>query len=182
MVVTAFSAWSATHAVEADPAGPGPGALAHEIMSSPVITVAPATSLRAVADVLIGNRISAAPIVNAGGRLIGIVSKADLLASRMVTGSAGPAARAARGGAGVVRRRAARTAAELMSSPVLCIHPSTPVAQVARIMRDRGYKRLPVLAHGRLVGIVSRGDVLRAVTLEGQRRRRRAVASPAAGP
>jgi CBS domain-containing protein len=104
--------------------------------------------------------VSAFPVIDDEGRVIGVVSEADLLAKEadLATGQ-GPLAGALR--FGDQEKAAGVTAAELMTSPPLTVGPDTPLAEAARIMRDHRVKRLPVInATGRLIGIVSRGDVL----------------------
>src|SRR6516165_12135237 len=109
-------------------------------------------------------RVSALPVVDDAGRVVGVVSEADLL-NKEADLAAGPGPLAS-----VLRFRdhekaAGATAAELMTSPPVTVGPDTPLAEAARLMRDRRVKRLPVTnATGHLVGIVSRVDVLSVFT------------------
>ena len=109
-------------------------------------------------------RVSALPVVDDAGRVVGVVSEADLL-NKEADLAAGPGPLAS-----VLRFRdhekaAGVTAAQLMTSPPVTVGPDTPLAEAARLMRDRRVKRLPVIsASGHLIGILSRADVLRVFT------------------
>ncbi|GIH71790.1 CBS domain-containing protein [Sphaerimonospora thailandensis] len=113
-----------------------------EIMTAPVVTVAEDTPVPAVAALLRSRRISAVPVVDAGGAVVGLVSDYDLLA------------------------RQGATAAEVMTSAVICVTEDTDVDEVRHLLVDRRIRRVPVLAGGRLVGIVSRSDVVVLLTTE----------------
>jgi CBS domain-containing protein len=104
--------------------------------------------------------ISAFPVVDDDGRVVGVVSQADMLDKEAdLATSRGPLARVLR--FGEHEKAAGVTAAELMTSPPVTAGPDTPLAEAARLMRDHRVKRLPVInAAGRLIGVVSRGDVL----------------------
>jgi CBS-domain-containing membrane protein len=130
-----------------------------------VTTVAPETSLKDVAAILSKRGISGLPVVDEGGRVVGVVSEADILMKEKA-----PEQR--RGGIigwflepqdpEEVAKLGARTAAEAMTSPVVTIEPESSVAKAAALMVDRGVNRLPVVADGELVGIVTRADLVRA--------------------
>jgi len=119
-----------------------------------VISVRPETLFKEIAGLLEGHRISAVPVLDDDLRVIGIVSEADLLAREDVLEEL--KARA------VGEKAVADTAAELMTSPAVTISAGDDVVLATRIMQARKVKRLPVTdPQGRLVGIVSRRDVLR---------------------
>jgi CBS domain-containing protein len=104
------------------------------------------------------HHVSALPVVDPDGGVIGVVSEADLL---LRTEAEDPVGWTHEGR----ERRSkahAQTAEGLMSSPAFSVEPDTPLAAAARLMRKRNVKRLPVVADGRLVGIVSRADVLKS--------------------
>jgi CBS domain-containing protein len=124
-----------------------------DIMTSPVVTVTPDTSLKEVAALLVERQINAVPVVDAGGRLCGIVSEADLLALEAAPGGAG-----ARGG----RVGPPHTAGEVMSRSVYTLTEGTDAA-AARMMLRHNLKSVPVVAGDRVVGIVARRDLLRLV-------------------
>ena len=131
-----------------------------DVMTRDVITVTPETAFKQLEQLMAEHRISAVPVVDAAGVTVGVVSEADLLLRTEADGGAG-------GGWSPGSRERdskahAQTAGGLMSSPALSVEPSTLLAAAARLMRKGNVKRLPVVDAGRLVGIVSRADVLKA--------------------
>ncbi|WP_328912219.1 MULTISPECIES: CBS domain-containing protein [unclassified Streptomyces] len=121
-----------------------------DLMTSSVVRVPADAPFKAVVKLLSEHDITAVPVVDDGDRPVGVVSEADLL--RRQSGRPDPAGRA----------RSATSAAGLMSSPAVVARPEWTVVQAARVMDTRGIKRLPVVDEtGRLVGIVSRADLLR---------------------
>lgn len=136
-----------------------------DVMTAEPIGVDPETPLREVAVILSERRISGVPVVE-GDRCIGVVSEADLLPKQA---GHGPSTRSPIAWLlgephtpDEVRRRAATTARQAMSAPPITIGPEAPVREAAALMVDRGVNRLPVVAGGRLVGIVTRADLVRA--------------------
>ena len=141
---------------------------ASDIMTSPVITVNPQTRVRHIAALLLRHGISALPVVERG-KLVGIVSEADLLHRHEL----GTEARA-RGSwwlrllsadhsiEDYVKSHATR-ARDIMTAKVVCVSPDTPLAQIARRLEKNGVRRVPVLQGGRLVGIVSRSNLVQAL-------------------
>jgi len=134
-----------------------------DVMSTLPISVSETTSFQEIAVRLRECRVSAFPVLDADGTVIGVVSEADLLVKEAVLGEpggvpgllAGLLHRAARTKAGAV------TAADLMTSPAVTIGPDDTVEHAAKLMYDRKVKRLPVVDQGgRLVGIISRTDIL----------------------
>jgi len=132
-----------------------------DVMSTDVVTVGKATSYKEVARLMTEHKVNALPVVTKSGHLVGVVSEADVLRKeerrfrRLTSGLSGSARR--------TRTKAeARTAAELMTSPVITTHPDASLASAARLMNDHHIRRLPVLdASGTLIGMVSRRDLLR---------------------
>lgn len=141
---------------------------ARDVMTSPVITVGPDTSVRRIAALLLEHRVSALPVL-AKGRLVGIVSEADLL-RRHEIGTDGIAQ-----GSWWLRlfshdtsledyiKSHARRARDVMTREVVTVAPDTPLAAVADLLHRRGVKRVPVVEHGQLVGILSRSNLVRAL-------------------
>lgn len=141
---------------------------AAEIMTAPVITIAPEATIADAAELLLAHRISGAPVVDAAGKLVGIVSEGDLL--RRVE-------------AGTERRRSwwleiftrsdtlaaeyvkahGRRVSDIMTRWVVTAAEDTPLAEIADLLERHGIKRLPVVRDGAVVGIVSRANVLQAV-------------------
>jgi CBS domain-containing protein len=135
-----------------------------DVMTADVATVAPGATLKEVAAILAERRISGLPVVDDAGRVLGVVSEADI-----VQKEAAQQPRAS----GLLRwldtdrgefraKLAARTAGEAMTSPALTIEADRVVAEAAALMVERGVKRLPVVAGGKLAGIVTRADLVRA--------------------
>jgi CBS domain-containing protein len=131
-----------------------------DVMTTDVVTVGKAASYKEVARIMAGRKVNAVPVLTGNGRVAGIVSEADVL--RKEERDFG------RLGTGLPRRtrreRAqanARTVTELMSTPVITIHPDAPVGAAARLMNGHRIRRLPVVgSSGKLIGIVSRRDLL----------------------
>jgi len=141
-----------------------------DIMTTNVVTVRADASFKEIAVRLREHRVSAFPVLDKDGTVIGVVSEADLLLkeaqplSEEEALSEEDALEGAR--PGILRQRAqekarALTAADLMSRPAVTVGVEDSVEHAARLMYARGVKRVPVTdAAGRLVGIVSRADVL----------------------
>jgi CBS-domain-containing membrane protein len=134
-----------------------------DVMSRLPVWVSETASFREIAAKLRECRVSAFPVLDAHGKVIGVVSEADLMVKEAVLGEPGGVAgflagllhHGARAKAGGV------TAADLMTSPAVTIGPDDTVEHAAKLMYDRKVKRLPVIAQdGRLVGIISRTDIL----------------------
>ena len=144
---------------------------AADVMVSTVITVPPEASVQDVANVLMTNRISAVPVVTAGGDLVGIISEGDLI-RRVETDTdhrrswwielllgRGPLA------AEYVKSHS-RKVSDLMSRDVITARPETPLRDVAGLLEKNGIKRVPIIADGKLVGIVSRANLVQALAVQ----------------
>ncbi|AGL16930.1 CBS domain-containing protein [Actinoplanes sp. N902-109] len=134
-----------------------------DVMTRDVVAVREDTPYREVVDLLISRRVSAVPVVTRFDRVVGLVSASDLLDKVQAGGAdrapgilAGPRRRAR------YAKAVARTAGDVMSSPVHTTLPSLSIAEAARRMRQHRVKRLPVEDElGRLIGIVTRSDLLK---------------------
>jgi CBS domain-containing protein len=147
---------------------------ADEIMTSPVVTVTPDTPASRIAKLLLENHVSAVPVVDASGAPIGIVSEGDLLRRD----DSGRAARRAwwlemlAEGEPLSQEYLAQlrtkdqSAKEIMSAPVVTVTEATDLAELAHLFSSYRIKRVPVLRDGRVVGIVSRVDLLRSFDKE----------------
>ena len=134
-----------------------------DVMTRKVVAVHTGASFKEIAATLRERRVSAFPVVDDDGRVIGVVSEADLIAKEALEGGyeshPGPLS-------GLLHRRdlekaRGATAGELMSRPPVTVQPDDLVSHAAQLMHDRRVKRLPVVsADGKLVGIISRTDVL----------------------
>jgi CBS domain-containing protein len=132
-------------------------------MTTEVVTVDPETEVFDVARVLLAHRISAAPVVDSGGCVLGMVSEGDL----MRRAECGPGRKwwlslVADKTAEFVRTHGTR-ARDVMTRDVVTIDREAALAEIVRTLEGRGTKRVPVVEDGRLLGIVSRADVLRGL-------------------
>ena len=141
---------------------------ARDLMTAEVVTVPPETPALAIARLLADRGISAVPVVDAEGRLKGIVTEADLI--RRLAGEEDKptswfAGLFSTGASGAERyaRTHGMTAADIMTESVVTAAPDTPASTVAHLMEERGVRRVLVTAEGRLRGLVSRADLLRAL-------------------
>jgi CBS domain-containing protein len=131
---------------------------AKDIMTTPVVTVSPGTSVKEVAALLLQNAISAVPVVDEHEELVGIVSEADLVPLETTPD---PRSRILR-----IPRRAEpvpTTAAEVMTRAVVTLPEEVDASEVARLMLDKHVKRIPIVSGKRVVGIVARRDLLRVL-------------------
>jgi CBS domain-containing protein len=132
-----------------------------DVMATPVVTVKPDTSFKRTVQVLQDHQISAVPVVEPDGRLLGMVSEADLaLKEEQEPGE--PAPRLA-GRAWRVERAKARgtTAADFMTTRVATVTPGASLRAAARLLHQREVRHLPaVVSGGRVVGMITRRDLL----------------------
>jgi CBS domain-containing protein len=134
--------------------------MVRDVMTSRVVAVRSDASFKEMVAKMRESRISAFPVVDGSGHVIGVVSEADFLDKEAEQADI----------QGVLAslmhfrthaKAAGVTADELMTSPAVTVGPDTPVVEAARMMRDRRVKRLPVVnGSGHLIGIISRTDVL----------------------
>ena len=144
---------------------------ARDVMVSHVITVGPDLNVKAVANTLVANGISAVPVVAIDGSIVGIISEGDLM----------------RRASGAERKRSwwletftsaeqlmadfakahGRKAKDVMTRQVISVDPDTSLQEIADLLEKRGIKRVPVLKDGRLVGIVSRSNLVQALATLG---------------
>lgn len=137
-----------------------------DVMTRQVLTARPEMSLRDLALLLSEHRISGMPVLDSSGSVVGIVSEADILAKER-----GPAPVHSSGLSWIfgervtpdeLRRHAATTVGQAMTTPAITIDQDRPLREAAALMLDRGVNRLPVIANGLLVGILTRADLVRA--------------------
>lgn len=141
---------------------------ARDVMVSPVITVKPSASVKQVAKSFLERRISAVPVVDDQGKVVGIVSEGDLMH---------------RAEAGTERRQSwwlraftadetlaadyvkahAHKVADVMTRNVITATPDTPLHEIGSLFEKHSIKRVPIVHNGQLVGIVSRANLIQAV-------------------
>ncbi len=141
---------------------------ARDIMSQPALAIGPGTSLGQAITLMTQHRISGVPVVDAEGRPIGMLTEGDLL-RRVETGTLGDKP----GWLACVFRPGAladdyvhthgRRVLEIMTTDVITVDEDAPLSQVAALMRKHRVKRLPVVRGNRLVGVVSRSDLVARV-------------------
>ncbi|SEC75572.1 BON domain-containing protein [Streptomyces sp. 3213] len=126
-----------------------------DVMTHTAIAIGSEAPFKEIVELLDQWKVSALPVLAGEGRVVGVVSEADLLAKEEYRG-------AAEGDPAVPAKAGAVSARELMSTPAITVHANASLAEAARIMARRHVKRLPVVdAVGLLQGVVSRSDLLK---------------------
>ncbi|MFE2756974.1 CBS domain-containing protein [Actinosynnema sp. NPDC059335] len=134
------------------------------LMTRVVVGARPGTPFKEVAAMVTDGAFSAVPVLDTDGRPIGVVSEADLLPKEEYRGGTepGPSVLAGRGAKQRWRQAHGVTAADVMTTPVATIGPDEPASAAARELAARNVRRLFVVdTGGRLVGVLSRRDLLR---------------------
>ena len=141
---------------------------AMKVMTRPVVTVPADATVWAAADILLGARVSAAPVVDADGRMIGIVSEADLM-NRPEIGTVPGRSWLQRllADEAVLARDYMRShshhVADVMTRDVVAAEERTELKDIASLMQHNGIKRVPIVRDGKVVGIVSRANLLQGL-------------------
>ena len=141
---------------------------AADIMVANVITVSPNDRVRDVAGILLTNRISAVPVVDERGKLVGIVSEGDLMQHveagserrrswwlELSTGNETLAAEYV--------KAHSRKVTDVMTREVISAGPDTPIGDIAALLEKNGIKRVPIVKDGKIVGIVSRANLIQSL-------------------
>ncbi len=115
--------------------------IAEDIMTRDIITVSPSIKVKDLALIFIKNQISGAPVADKKGKIIGIVSEADIITKR------------------------GKDAKAIMSKKVISVPLDASVEEIAQLMATHAIKRLPVMDNGKIIGIVSRADIVNAVAM-----------------
>lgn len=140
--------------------GAGRSSTVAEVMTQRVIALRPDADFKEIVAVLRQYHVSACPVIDADDRVVGVVSEADLLCKQADPNLPAGLIRL-RWKLGEESKATAVTAGQLMTSPAVTVHAGASVVEAARSMQDHQVKRLPVIdGAGRLVGIVSRADLL----------------------
>jgi len=141
---------------------------AADVMVTNVITVGPDAHVQDVARILLNARISGVPVVSSNGELIGIVSEGDLMRrAEAGTGRRRPWWLVLLTGKEVLAaefiKEHSRKVSDVMSREVITAAPGTPLSEIANLLEKNAIKRVPIIDKGKLVGIVSRANLLQAL-------------------
>jgi CBS domain-containing protein len=115
--------------------------IAKDIMTRDIITVSPTMKVKDLAMTLIKNQISGAPVAAKNGKILGVVSEADILAKK------------------------GKDVKAIMSNKVISVNEDAAVEEIAQLMTTHSIKRLPVMNGAKIVGIVSRADIVSAIAM-----------------
>ena len=148
---------------------------ARDVMTLAVFTVKPTTSIKDVACLFMERRISAVPVVDDQGKIVGIVSEGDLVhRTEISTERRHPwwldlMVRDEVIDAKEYIKAHAKRVADVMTRNVITAAPDTSLQEIAEILEKYGIKRLPIVRDGRLVGIVSRANLVQAIATGGSK-------------
>lgn len=144
---------------------------AKDIMTTEVITVSPDLPVKELADLLLKNRISGAPVVDAEGKLISVVTESDLidqakklhiptmitiLDSVLFLGSPGRVQED-------IKKMSGTVVKDIAADRLITVSINTPLDEIASIMAEKRVHTLPVLSAGRLVGVIGKADIIRTL-------------------
>jgi CBS domain-containing protein len=141
---------------------------AADLMTTNVVTIADDATAQDAAVLMLGNRISALPVLDRSGKLVGIVSEGDLM-RRSELGTERERSwwlellTANRNLASDYVKAHGRKVSEVMTRKLITAAPSTPINTIALLLEKHAIKRVPILDHGKLVGIVARANLLQAL-------------------
>jgi CBS domain-containing protein len=138
-----------------------------DVMSRAVVSVMPGHSIWHAAKIMLDHHVSGLPVIDGDGHLWGMFTEGDLL-RRVEFGPGGDRNRwieltSPEGAASDYVRSNSWRVSDVMSSPAVTVREDTPLAEVATIFATRGIKHVPVTRDGRVVGVVSRADLLRVI-------------------
>lgn len=150
-----------------------------DVMTHGAVTVHESSAFREIVDAMLAHDVSGVPVVDSRGHLLGVVTEADLLSKEAYEGRSRSRALAFVVSPIAHRKRfwtkaAGATARDVMTAPATTADPEEDLRAAARRMLERGLKRLPVVQDDRVIGVLSRHDVLR-VFAESDERLRQAV-------
>jgi len=147
---------------------------ARDIMTSPVVTVRPTATVKDTATLFLKQRISAAPVVDDDGKLVGIVSEGDFL-HRAEIGTERKRSwwlvllAQEKGLAADYIKAHAKRISDVMTRRVITASPETSVDEIAAMMEQNGVKRIPLVRDDHLVGMVSRANLVQAIASSGSK-------------
>jgi CBS domain-containing protein len=142
---------------------------AHQIMTRPVITVTPDTTMVEAANLMLQKHVSGLPVVDATGKLVGMISEGDFIRrseigtqrkrGRFLKFILGPG----RAASDFVQEHGRRVSEIMTREPLVTVSEETPLDRIVEVMERNNIKRAPVIRDGKVVGIVSRSNLLQAV-------------------
>jgi CBS domain-containing protein len=142
---------------------------AHQIMTRPVITVTPDTTMVEAANLMLQKHVSGLPVVDATGKLVGMISEGDFVRrseigtqrkrGRFLKFILGPGKAAS----DFVQEHGRRVSEIMTREPLVTVSEETPLDRIVEVMERNSIKRAPVIRDGKVVGIVSRSNLLQAV-------------------
>jgi len=141
-----------------------------DFMTRRVVTITPDTTLLAAAKLMLEHRVGGLPVLDASGRMIGVFSESDLLREEGEDGSpwlqmmVGPDGKPAE-----PPRLDARKVGDVMTRQLITIAPGASIAQACRLVHEHRLRRLPVVENDKLVGMIARADLVRAVAVSAEK-------------
>lgn len=145
---------------------------AKDIMTPDIVTLTPDLEIGQAAKCLLEKRINGAPVVDASGKLVGILCQSDLIATQkrlslpslftLLDGFI--PLRSAKQIESEFQKIAAITVKQAMTPSPTAVGPDAPIEEIATLMVEKGFHTLPVLDEGRLVGVIGKEDVLKTLT------------------
>ena len=141
--------------------------MAMDFMSTNLVTVGPGHSIAHAAQIMLDNKVSGLPIMGDDGLLIGILTEGDLMRRTELGGwhfrdSSATASKRNEEAGDYIRSRSWRVS-DVMSSDIISVPPDCPLDRIGELMDRHHCKRVPVLDDGKMLGVVSRADLLRAI-------------------
>jgi CBS domain-containing protein len=143
-----------------------------DFMTRRVVTITPNTTLLAAAKLMLEHKVGGLPVLDASGRMIGVFSESDLLREagqgeegspwlQMMVGPDGESAEP--------MQLNVRKVVDTMTREPLSIAPGASIAEACRLLHERNLRRLPVVENGKLVGMIARADLVRAVAASAEK-------------
>ena len=142
---------------------------ARDIMTTKLVTVGPETSVKDVVALLVEHKVSGIPVVDVEGKVLGMVSEGDVLRKKIAPKT--PDMLSILGALvyydgtkeyqEAFRKMAANTAKEIMTEPIISVNVEDDLGKVGSVILDHHIKRVPVLEKGKLVGVISRSDLVK---------------------
>jgi len=141
-----------------------------DFMTRPVVTITPDTTLLAAAKLMLEHRVGGLPVLDAAGRIIGVFSESDLLREEGEEGSPWLDIMVGQGEKPAASLQLdTRKVADVMTRQLITIAPDRSIAEACRLLHDHRLRRLPVVESDKLVGMIARVDLVRAVATSAEK-------------